>query len=212
MERRRLPEPLSQAGRLGPAAAPTRALLRSARALGACLLAGAVAGLLVGGIGGRVVMRILAVAEEGNRGVTTDAGFVAGTFSVHGTIELVGFVTLFTGFAGGVLYALVRRWLPEQMRWRIPAWGGLLFLCSRGFPLDDSFDFKVFGPAGLAVALFGLFPFLYAAVQVPLAERLDSYVPALFRTRAVTALGLAAIAALAISGAVTLVGNLATIL
>ena len=157
-------------------------------------------------------MRILAVAEEGNRGITTDAGFVSGTFSLSGTMELVGFVTVFTGFAGGVLYVLVRRWLPERMRWRIPAWGLLLLLFSRGFPIDDSFDFRVFGPAGLAVALFGLFPFLYAAVQVPLAERLDRNVPALFRTRTVTALGLAAIAALAISGAVTLARNLATIL
>ena len=189
-----------------------RGLLRSARALAACLLAGAAAGFLVGGIGGRLVMRILAVAEEGNRGITTDAGFVSGSFSLSGTIELVGFVTVFTGFAGGVLYVIVRRWLPSRMRWRIPAWGLLLLLFSRGFPIEDSFDFRVFGPAGLAVALFGVFPFLYAAAQVPLAERLDRYVPAFFSTRPVTALGLAGIAAVAISGAFTLARNLTTIL
>ena len=209
-----MPEPVSQAGRLAlrPAAAPARGLLRSARTLAACLFAGAVAGLLVGGLGGRLVMRILAVAEDGNRRITTDAGFVSGTFSLSGTVELVGFVTVFTGFAGGVLYVLVRRWLPSKMRWRIPAWGLLLLLFSRGFPIDDSFDFRVFGPAGLAVALFGLFPFLYAAVQVPLAERLDRSVPAFFRRRVVTALGLAGIGALAISGAVTIARNLAAIL
>ena len=209
-----MPEPVSQAGRLAlhPAAAPAGGLLRSARTLAACLFAGAVAGLLVGGLGGRLVMRILAVAEDGNRRITTDAGFVSGTFSLSGTVELVGFVTVFTGFAGGVLYVLVRRWLPSKMRWRIPAWGLLLLLFSRGFPIDDSFDFRVFGPAGLAVALFGLFPFLYAAVQVPLAERLDRSVPAFFRRRVVTALGLAGIGALAISGAVTIARNLAAIL
>ena len=209
-----MPEPVSQAGRLAlrPAAAPAGGLLRSARTLAACLFAGAVAGLLVGGLGGRLVMRILAVAEDGNRRITTDAGFVSGTFSLSGTVELVGFVTVFTGFAGGVRYVLVRRWLPSKMRWRIPAWGLLLLLFSRGFPIDDSFDFRVFGPAGLAVALFGLFPFLYAAVQVPLAERLDRSVPAFFRRRVVTALGLAGIGALAISGAVTIARNLAAIL
>jgi hypothetical protein len=49
-------------------------------------------------------------------------------------------------------------------------------------------------------------------VQVPLAERLDHSVPAFFRRRAVTALGLAGIGALAISGAVTIARNLAAIL
>lgn len=62
------------------------------------------------------------------------------------------------------------------------------------------------------VTVFGLFPFLYAAVQVPLTERLDRYVPAFFATRPVKALGLAGIAALGISGAVTFARNLATIL
>src|SRR3972149_4863363 len=189
-----MPEPVSQAGRLAlrPAAAPAGGLLRSARTLAACLFAGAVAGLLVGGLGGRLVMRILAVAEDGNRRITTDAGFVSGTFSLSGTVELVGFVTVFTGFAGGGLYVLVRR-RP---------------LC-RASPSRAPCASRVFGPAGLAVALFGLFPFLYAAVQIPLADRLDRSVPAFFRRRVVTALGLAGIGALAISGAVTIARNLA---
>src|SRR3972149_10574758 len=120
-----MPEPVSQAGRLAlrPAAAPAGGLLRGPRTRAAPLFAGAVAGLLVGGLGGRLVMRILAVAEDGNRRITTDAGFVSGTFSLSGTMELVGFVTVFTGFAGGALYVLVRRWLPSSMRGRVPARG-----------------------------------------------------------------------------------------
>lgn len=186
-------------------------LVPGARALAVSLLGGLVAGFLVGGIGGRIVMRLIISTDENSRGIITDAGFVAGRFTLGGTLELVAFVTFFTGFVGGVAYVLVRRWLPAPLPRRIAVYGLLLLLFTRGFPIDSSFDFLVFEPAGLSVFLFGVLPFLYAAVQVPIVERINRYVPALFYRKPVTVLGAVGIAALAVSGFAALVEKLGAI-
>ena len=71
-------------------------------------LAGAGLGAVVGGGGGRLVMRILALAApERSLGQVTENGNRVGEVTVGGTIELVVFVGIFAGRRG-------RGRLPDQ--------------------------------------------------------------------------------------------------
>ena len=77
------------------------------------LASGFGAGLLAAGAGGRLMMRLLAVtAGPGARGGITEAGQVVGRISVDGTIGFIVFTALFLGLTSGVLYLLLRPWLP----------------------------------------------------------------------------------------------------
>jgi hypothetical protein len=127
----------------------------------ACIgvVAGAVAGILVGGLGGRLVMRVVAAtSKDGVQGTLTEAEEEIGEVTLGGTIGLVVFVGIFVGAFGGLVYVIVRRWLPGR------AWsaglvfgGGLLVVFARLDPLDpDSVDFAVLTPRWLSVLLVSL--------------------------------------------------------
>src|SRR5947209_12449722 len=86
-------------------------------ALGAGVSAGFVAGVLIGGVGGRLAMLALRLTSDPSlHGVLTDDGFTIGRVSVE-TLFLLG-VTAGLGMVGGLFYLVVRRWIPS--RWRIP--------------------------------------------------------------------------------------------
>jgi hypothetical protein len=70
------------------------------------LKAGAIVGVLVGGVGGRAAMRFIAV-EQGRTPM----------WSVNGSLTVVFVATLF-GIGAGVLYAFVRPHLPGKGLWR----------------------------------------------------------------------------------------------
>ncbi len=78
-------------------------------------LAGGIAGLVWGGVGGRVAMRIVFLTSDDRvRGVISDDGFEIGRFSFE-TIGLLVFAT-FLGVIGGLTYGFVRMLL------RGPTW------------------------------------------------------------------------------------------
>src|SRR5262245_14375558 len=85
----------------------TRPTLRD---LAPVLLAGGIAGFGVGGLGGRVAMRIAALASgDQARGVVTEAGATVGRVTVEGTL----FLLLFGGIGGhGNRYRLLPRGTP----------------------------------------------------------------------------------------------------
>jgi hypothetical protein len=92
------------------------------------VVSGVGAGLLAAGAGGRLVMRLLAVtAGPDAQGRITEAEQVVGRISVDGTLGFVIFTGLFFGLATGVLYLLVRRWLPAG-RANGLAYGALLLV------------------------------------------------------------------------------------
>jgi hypothetical protein len=85
--------------------------------LGAGVSAGFLAGVLIGGVGGRLAMLALRLTSDPSlHGVSTDDGFTIGRVSLQ-TLFLLG-VTAGLGMAGGLFYLVVRRWIPS--RWRIP--------------------------------------------------------------------------------------------
>lgn len=125
-------------------------------------LAGLAAGILAGGVGSRVFMRI-AGAASGTRGGgrITEAGFTVGELTLGGTIALVVFVGIISGIVGAGMYLAMRPWLGWAGKWRGVAFGILLFgLTSATSDLmnPDNVDFSILGNGPLLVVLIvGLF-------------------------------------------------------
>lgn len=77
-------------------------------------LAGATAGLLVLGFGGRLVMFASRLLHPDAIGRMTEAGFRIGEFTVSGTIDLVLFGGLLSGLVAGVVWVFVKEWIPDN--------------------------------------------------------------------------------------------------
>lgn len=131
--------------------------------------AGAWAGLLIGGVGGRIAMFVLRLTStDAVRGVESDDGFEIGRIS-GATVLLLGITTIF-GAIIGVVYIAVRSGLPPRVRrlvWTITgaALGGSALI------EPDGVDFTLVEPHWLAVAFFIVIPGAAAALMSTLAER-----------------------------------------
>ncbi len=131
--------------------------------------AGAIAGFLVGGIGGRLAMLLLRLTSSDSvLGATSDDGFEIGVISLQ-TFNLLFAMTVL-GALNGVLYAALRTAIPGRLR--LPLWVGFAALVGgAGFVHEDGVDFTLISPALLAIALFVLLPGVAAALVVLLVER-----------------------------------------
>jgi hypothetical protein len=151
----------------------------------ACIgvVGGAIAGVLVAGLGGRLVMRILAATSgAGVQGIKTEAEEVVGEVTLGGTFFLV----LFAGALGallGVLFVAVRRWLPERAWFAGLVFGLVGIALVRPLQLLDpgSIDFDIVRPLALAVPLLVAIPLFYGIVVASAVEGLDRRYPALAR-------------------------------
>lgn len=144
------------------------------RTLWRCSLLGLVVGLVVGGGGSRLAMRIVALANGDFIGVLTDADARVGEISAGGTFFLL-FAGAFFGTFGGAAYALLRAWLPRQALLRALVFGlGLLAFTAfpQGLVSSGGVDFELFQPVGLSIAMFAALPLLYALALTSLADRL----------------------------------------
>jgi hypothetical protein len=117
-------------------------------------LASLISGIVVGGIGGRVVMSVSArAAGEEMIGRVTENGNVVGEFTVGGTIALIVFVGLLGGMLASVAVVASDPWL----RWLGPFRGigfGLVVLAVFGYDTFASIDFLILDPVSLNVAMF----------------------------------------------------------
>lgn len=147
----------------------------------AAWIAAVATSFVVGGLGGRLVMRILAFTPGTEvKGAITENGNRAGIFTAGGTLGLIAFVTLFGAFLGASAYLLTRRWVPGTGWKKGLAFGVLLTTIGGPLLIDpENKDFAIFGPHPLGVVLFLLLPFLYGLMMVPLAELLERF----YRTR-----------------------------
>jgi len=140
-----------------------------AKPLTAARSAGFVAGLTIGGVGGRLAMFVLRLTSDpALRGLETDDGFTIGVFS-GATLFLV-FLTAIAGAVGGVAYLAVRAWLPERARpWLFGTLTGVVggALVIR----PDGIDFTLLEPLWLAVVMFVALPASYGVAVSLLAER-----------------------------------------
>lgn len=143
---------------------------RAARRLGAATAAGALLGLLVGGVGGRLAMMLLARLNPQATGVRSDDGFVIGQFTLE-TLNLLLFGTV-VGVLGGGFY-FVLRGLMIGPRWFqvLTVSVGSAVVVASGIVSPDGVDFTLLDPALGAVALFVLIPAVYTALLTVVAER-----------------------------------------
>lgn len=155
--------------------------VRAARRLGACVAAGAISGLLVGGVGGRLAMALLALTSPGAHGVTSDDGFEVGTFTLAGTLNLLLIGSLL-GAVGGGIYAVLRR-LRLGRRWfDVSALAvGPGIVVGSMLVHTSGVDFHVLQPAWLAISLFVAIPAMYGALVATAAERWVASETFLFR-------------------------------
>jgi uncharacterized membrane protein YdcZ (DUF606 family) len=121
------------------------------------IAAGAIAGILVVGLGSRIAMRLIFLADNGTDGILTSDQFIVGRVSTD-TFNLLAVGTVI-GVLIAPIYLGLRRWLPIPRAWRGLAFGyGSLVTGGIILINDDSVDFRIFEPVMLGVALFaGLF-------------------------------------------------------
>lgn len=154
-------------------AASESSLLDAARVLSVGVGVGFLAGLLIGGVGGRLAMFVLRLTSDpALHGALTDDDFTIGVISVA-TFFLLG-ATAFAGALGGVLYLAVRGWIPESAR----AWASAVFFGSIGAAFairSDGLDFTLLSPLPLAIAMFIALPVAFGfALSVAVERRLEA--------------------------------------
>lgn len=145
--------------------------------LAVAVASGVGAGLFVAGAGGRLVMRLLAATAGGAaQGRETEAEEIVGRISTGGTVNFIVFAALVFGLATGVLYLLIRRWLPGGRLGGL-VYGALLLvvLATRLEPLRaDNPDFDIVGPGWVAATAFGTLVVMHGMLVAALAARYSS--------------------------------------
>jgi hypothetical protein len=144
---------------------------QAGRRLAVATSAGALSGLLVGGIGGRLAMMLLARLAPETAGIRSDDDFVIGQFTLAGTLNLLVLGTVL-GVLGGGVYLVLRSLMIG------PRWFQILSI-SLGSAVTigsmlvhaDGVDFVLLRPAWQAIALFVAIPGGYAALLTVLCER-----------------------------------------
>jgi hypothetical protein len=143
------------------------------REIAAGSLSGMAVGIVVGGLGSRLVMRFSAIAAGGGvQGVTTANGNRVGEITVGGTIALIVFAGVFTGILGGLLYTSLRPWLAPFARWRGLIFGlGLLGLAGSLVLDQTNSDFIILRPPLLNVAMFAALFVIFGVALPPAFDR-----------------------------------------
>lgn len=134
-------------------------------------IAGAMAGLVWGGVGGRLAMRVLFLtSDDGVRGAESDSGFEIGRFTLSGTMFLLVFTMVsgaVIGLVGGVL-RMVTTGTLKQVALGAGVTSAALFGTFLVAP--EGVDLQILDPVWLAVALFVVLPGVWATLVVFLAD------------------------------------------
>jgi hypothetical protein len=144
------------------------------RHVAASFAGGAVAGVLIAGAGGRLVMRLLALTSPDAEGSLTEAGEFIGEISAGGTLALILFGGIPAGVLSGAIYAVIRPLLPPA-RAGGALFGALLLVlaATRIDPLrEENIDFALLGPGWLAVVAFVVLGVLHGMVVAAVAARI----------------------------------------
>jgi hypothetical protein len=134
-------------------------------------LAGAISGFVVGGLGGRLFMFVLAELNPEESGVLTDDGVPIGQFTVSGTLNLLGITTVI-GVIGGLVFLALRglRFGPRWFRVLSMPVGATIVIGSM-LVHSDGVDFTLLQPVELGVAMTLAVPFFYTLMLAALADR-----------------------------------------
>jgi hypothetical protein len=160
---------------------PFRTVLGLARYVAVLGLAGLFTGILIGGVGGRLFMRIAgAVGGEAARGATTEAGFTVGEITFGGTLALAVGAGIFVGIVGAAFYVVLRPWLAWAGPWRGVAFGIVLFALGSATSdvlNPDNVDFVILGNEVLVLSMILLLFVGFGVVIDRFAKWLDQRLP-----------------------------------
>lgn len=150
-------------------------------------LAGLIAGVIVAGVGGRLVMRLTSlVSPSSSIGRTTGSGFRVGTVTLDGSLEVLLFLGLGFGVLGGLVLVILWPWVSGWGRWRgIAVVGFVLAMGSTEAIEPHNIDFFILGNRALLVALFLALFFAWSFLAVWIRGVLERLLPE--RSRASTA-------------------------
>lgn len=156
---------------LGRLADPLRDIARGG-------LAGLLTGILVAGIGGRIVMRAAALLVPISAGQFTENGNRIGEITLPGTIGLVLGGGLFFGLAGATIWVVVSAWIPGGARARaVLAMPIAVALTGVMLVRADNPDFRVLRHDAATVALLLALVALAGLVIAGLDRWLDHRLP-----------------------------------
>jgi hypothetical protein len=155
--------------------APARDLRELAWRCLVAIGAGAIIGMVMGGLGGRLVMFVIRRGSDGSvQGLLTDDGFRIGQFTTA-TLFLVS-VAAGLGGVTGALYLALRSSLPR--RGRATMWGaGVGLFTSADVLMPDKFDFAALEPKPFIVTSFVVLPVVAALTIAVATERLLTVEP-----------------------------------
>ena len=162
-----------------PISEPGARTAETVRQLAASGLAATLAGLVMGGVGGRLAMRVSALMNPDAVGRRTDAGEIVGTITAEGTIAFLIFGGILTGAMLAVFWIAVRAWLPRSGAWRSLAAALVAISVAGALAVEaGNFDFFFLKPAWLHVLMFtvlvGSAGWLTAWLDTRLVKRLAS--------------------------------------
>jgi hypothetical protein len=203
----RLDAPSVPAGSDAVAAWPFGAIWRDIARGG---IGGLAVGIVVGGLGGRLAMRLIALLIPDAFGSFTENGNRIGDITLGGSLALITFAGLFVGVFVAVIWVVVSPWLPRTLGLRALAAVPLAIgLGAFGLIEGNNSDFAVLGhDPRVIVVLLGLIGLVGASMAVVDAW-LDRRLP---QARSVTSAATGVYAALSIVGAFFAVGVAATFL
>ena len=146
-------------------------------------VAGGAAGVMVGGIGSRVAMRIAALtAGDVAQGLSTEAGATIGRITFEGTAFLVVAVGIGSALVGTAFYLATLPWLPRRRTPRALAFGCLELVIFGTVLLDPgNTDFTILGRPLLDVLVLGSLFVLHGVALVMLVEPSGRLVSAVAR-------------------------------
>lgn len=139
---------------------------------GVASVAGALAGFVWGGIGGRIAMRVAFMTSDSSvAGLISDDGFEIGRFSGDTVFLLIA--TTIVGAFAGIGYGLIRMTLRGPL-WLVSLAIGTATGAAIGASIvrTDGIDFRLLEPLWLLVAMFVLLPAAWGVTVVGLTDRL----------------------------------------
>ncbi|MGH2679958.1 MAG: hypothetical protein ACRDG8_05665 [Actinomycetota bacterium] len=137
-----------------------------------------IAGILVGGIGSRLAMRLAAIAAPEARGMVTENGNVVGDITVGGTFGLLVIAGVGSAIVGAAAALVLRPWLPRRTVARGLVFGGFLLPLGGGVVVDaGNADFSILGDDLLNVTVLSMLFVAFGLVAAGTIGILEGRVP-----------------------------------
>lgn len=141
-------------------------------------LAGLIVGVVLAGVGGRLVMRLAALLVPSADGAFTENGNRIGDITLGGSLGIIVFIGLFFGAVAGSLWVIIRPWLPSSRRARLVVTIPIaVALGTRGLIEARNDDFEILQHDPVVVASLVILVALFGPALVLVDAWLDRRLP-----------------------------------